>query len=281
MIIYYQDNQDCMLAANIIYNNKEKFCDDVSSDILVNYKYSRSDITKITNKDHTVIILGVGFFKDSKKSITRLETLIENSKQVIWIDGHTNTKDLLDSKYADKVKIYYHENMGTSWITHYCLLGGHSNTVVDLVSEFQTRRNPSRSAINLALYIMTVFSSPIDSVWTTIYERPDIIDNLLGIGSNVYHFIVQQNVSCLERRTYKRTLNGLEITVLNSNPKLFLPDVIEKYHGPILIWFFDGRVYRYTLYAAKSDIDCLEFSKEYFGYGKMHKTVFVSKDHIL
>ena len=64
MIIYYQDNQDCMFAANMIYNHKEEFCNDTSHDILVNYKYSRSDITTLTNKDHTVIILGVGFFKD-------------------------------------------------------------------------------------------------------------------------------------------------------------------------------------------------------------------------
>ena len=88
-------------------------------------------------------------------------------------------------------------------------------------------------------------------------------------------------MSCIERRNYKRTLDGIRLTVLNSNPKLFLPDVIERYPGPILIWFFDGRVYRYTLYAAKSEIDCLEFSKQYFGYGKMYKTVFVSKNHIL
>jgi hypothetical protein len=281
MIIYYQDNQDCMLAANMVYNHKEEFCDDTSDDILVNYKYSQSDITKLTSKDHTVIILGVGFFKNSKKSISRLETLIENSKKIIWIDGHSNTKDLKESEYADKIKIYYHENMGTSWITHYCLLGGHSNTVVDLVSEFQTRRKPSRAAVNLSLYISSVFSSPIDEVWTTIYKKPDMIDNLLEIGSNIYHFIVQQNMSCIERRTYKRTLDGVRLTVLNSNPKLFLPDVIERYPGPILIWFFDGRVYRYTLYAAKSEIDCLEFSKQYFGYGKMYKTVFVSKNHIL
>ena len=171
--------------------------------------------------------------------------------------------------------------MGTSWIAHYCLLGGHSNTVVDLVSEFQTRRKPSRAAVNLSLYISSVFSSPIDEVWTTIYKKPDMIDNLLEIGSNIYHFIVQQNMSCIERRTYKHTLDGVRLTVLNSNPKLFLPDVIERYPGPILIWFFDGRVYRYTLYAAKSEIDCLEFSKQYFGYGKMYKTVFVSKNHIL
>ena len=281
MIIYYQDNQDCMFAANMIYNHKEEFCNDTSHDILVNYKYSQSDITKLTNKDHTVIILGVGFFKDSKKSISRLKLLIENSKKVIWIDGHLNTKDLLESEYADKIEIHYRENMAASWIVHYGLLMGQSNAVVDLVSEFQTRRKPSRSAINLSLYISSVFSSPIDEIWETIYKKPDLIDNLLAIGSNIYRFIIQSNISCMERRTYKRVFNGVEITILNSNPKLFLPDVIEKYPGPILIWFFDGRVYRYTLYAAKSEIDCLEFSKDYFGYGTMHKTVFVSKVPIL
>jgi len=158
---------------------------------------------------------------------------------------------------------------------------GQSNAVVDLVSEFQTRRKPSRSAVNLSLYISSVFSSPIDEIWETIYKKPDLIDNLLAIGSNIYRFIIQANISCMERRTYKRIFNGVEITILNSNPKLFLPDVIEKYPGPILIWFFDGRVYRYTLYAAKSEIDCLEFSKDYFGYGKMYKTVFVSKVQLL
>lgn len=277
MIIYYQDNQDCMFAANIIYNNREKFCDDTSNTILVNYKYSHSDITRLATKDHTVIVLGVGFFKDNPKSIARLTALIENSKRVIWIDGHDNTEDLSKSEFADKMTIRYYPNMSTSWIVHYALLKEESNYVVDLVSEFQTRRIPSRAAINLYLFIMTVFSAPDDEVWTTIYRQPDMISELLDMGSDIYHFVVQQNVNLLSRRTYTREFEGIPINIINTNYKFFLPEIIEKFHGPILFWLYDGRVYRYVLYACKSDIDCLSFTSKYFGYGKTYKSVFVSK----
>lgn len=277
MIIYYQDNHDCMFAANIIYNNREKFCDDTSNTILINYKYSHSDITRLATKDHTVIVLGVGFFKDNPKSIARLTALIENSKRVIWIDGHHNTEDLSKSEFADKMTIRYYPNMSTSWIVHYALLKEESNYVVDLVSEFQTRRNPSRNAVNLYLFIMTVFSAPDDEVWTTIYKQPDMISELLDMGSDIYHFVVQQNVNLLSRRTYTREFEGVPINIINTNYKFFLPDIIEKFHGPILFWLYDGEVYRYVMYACKSDIDCLEFTKKYHGYGKTYKSVFVSK----
>ena len=88
--------------------------------------------------------------------------------------------------------IRYYPNMSTSWIVHYALLKEESNYVVDLVSEFQTRRNPSRNAVNLYLFIMTVFSAPDDEVWTTIYKQPDMISELLDMGSDIYHFVVQQ-----------------------------------------------------------------------------------------
>lgn len=277
MIIYYQDNQDCMFAANIIYNNRDEFCDDTSDAILVNYKYSHSDITRLATKDHTVIVLGVSFSKDSPNSIARLNALIENSKRVIWIDGHDTTRDLSKSEFANKMTIRHYPNMGTSWIAHYALLKGESNAAVDLISEFQTRRLPSRTAINLYLFIMTVFSAPNDEVWTAIYKSPDMIEDLLETGSSIYHFMIQQNVNILSRRTYTREFEGIPMKILNTNYKFFLPEVIEKFPGPILFWLYDGEVYRYVLYACKSDIDCLEFTRKYNGFGRTYKSIFVSK----
>lgn len=281
MIIYYQDNQDCMLAANIIYNNKNRFCDDTGKDFIMNYRYSQTDITELSDKDQTVFIIGVGFFKDNPKSTSRLISLIESSKKVIWISGHEYTKDLLNSeyysKYNGKLDVWYSENKSASWIVHYSILEGDSNRVVDLVGEFQTTRNPSRVATNLYLFIMTVFSSPIDEIWNQIYSKPNLIDELLNTGSNIYHFIVHQNISCFDKRSYDRTFKGVEFIVINGNYKIFLPEIIEKQDKPVILWYYNGSRYFYVIYSAKSDLDCLEFTKEFNGHGKRYRTVVVSE----
>lgn len=273
MIIYYQDNHDCMFAANIIYNNRKHLAwDDGTNVKLVPYRYSRSDILKILDTKETVVILGIGFFANDPKSIERVRTIIQRSKKVIWIDGHENTEDLM--QMFPEIETYYDKGRATSFILHYKILKRDYNLGVDLIAEKQTYPNPSMACICLYLYILSVYSDPSDIVWNEIYESNNL-DPLINTGLITIDFLKQQNIFAIENFGYRSILNGEEVIALNADHRLFLPDVVYTQKIPILFWQFDGNMYRYFLYKANSKVNCLEIARNYNSFGTDYRATFV------
>lgn len=273
MIIYYQDNHDCIFAANIIYNNRKHLdWDDGTTVKLVPYCYSRSDILKILDSKETVVILGIGFFANDPKSVERVRTIIQRSKRVIWIDGHKNTEDLM--KMFPEIETHYSPGKATSFILHYKILKREYNLGVDLIAEKQTYPNPSVASISLYLYTLSVYSEPSDIVWDEIYESKDL-EPLISYGFTTINFLKQQNIFAIEKYGYKSILNGEEVLAVNADHRLFLPDVVYTQKTPILFWQFDGNVYRYFLYKSNSKIDCLKLAEKYNSFGTEFRATFV------
>lgn len=279
MLIYYQDNHDCKFAANLIYHNLNKFGLDFNKTEvrLVKYGYSKTDIINIVRPGETVICLGLGYFNNDQRAVDRINTILNIASHVIWIDGHKNTEDII--KEYPQIEVYYVDNHSVSHIVHYEILKGKRNKFVDCIDDRCCNKVPRRESTLLYIYCLSLFSDPEDIIWQAMYKTEDI-ECICEMVTPIYNFMLHVTMLDVESESYEVEIGGVKVLAINSNYKYFLVDLMMKHNRPIILWNFDGRHYRYLLHSCDTDIDCLEVTKKYNGFGNKYRASFLTNEPI-
>ena len=286
MIIYYQDTLDCRMAANLVYHNRDRFISDTSEGVRVlPYRYSNEDILDIVNENEVTIVLGVGFFFDDKDSRDRLQYIIDCSKEVIWIDYHINTVDVV-MNYIDEVRVHYNPTRSVSAIVHYDILGKEENYAIDLMNAFELGNFDDKlpygfSPTRFACYLSSLYSRPDDDMWQSVYNAmPNEIGDFIDDGDIILNFLKQHNIRKIES-SRMIDFEGTTMTLINVDYRMIAPEIGFTYNSPILTWVYEDGVYKYALFAGRTDIDCVAKTSKFNGFGRKNFVHFFSKEFIL
>lgn len=265
MIIYYHDSFDCRLAAHLIFKNKEKFSDEEDVRIFP-YTYDKNAILEHISKTETIVILGVSFFS-RKDSEDRLNYIIDNSKEVIWIDWHSNTERLKE-RYGDKMKIYYNPEGSVSSITAYDVIGTYKRTLVDSVTDY-IRMTDKVTDFDEAVYIYATSAysnNPGDPMFDKIIALMDEPGYTVDDGYAMSEFLYGYTLKRLDTAPKCKIFKEYDIKIINVDPKLILPSIFKIEKSNVLAWIDDGiDGYRCALYS--KEFDCREKTKFFNGFG--------------
>lgn len=314
--IYHHNDLDGYGAAeildNILFSTFNDFKDVDYHFKAVDYHKNLPDINNdsITN-DMTVYFLDYSF---NPSTIHILKEFQKSVKNVIWIDHHKSSIDLINNNeelgfkedvigkngiissnhsgayltylYCRLIKAF--ENIGlqydfkpTKYIQIKLLNDIKIPKFIKLIDTYD-RWQINDSSFNDAESFNYIMKNKLSekTTWYDLihdHESLDFLKRLINIGESIKLYITNDNQNYYSNNKYISSYNGKKCVVINrlSNSQIFGEDYYE--FPFVVVWTYDGEKYKYTLYANdKSDVKCNEIAEQFGGGGHKGAAGFTS-----
>lgn len=233
----------------------------------------------IIKDGETVYFVDYSFTEKTKSILLEL-----NSRcNLIWIDHHISSINLIKEDNTQSIAgikgIRAIGESGALLTNRYF-----SDTIYEfseLVSDYDCWiYKYGNVTTHFKLGIESYEHNALDTVWIDLFDNNDLLQSIIEKGAVIKDYIDKDNKLYLDNYSYESTLNGIKCLVVNkkSNSWIF-GDKINDY-PIVVIWVFNGKNYRYSLFSNKEDIDCSQIA-ELFGGGGHKSAAGFSLDRLI
>ena len=289
MKCFYHNDLDGRCAGSIIakftedYNPEDYFEVDYVMELPV---YKVSDGEQVYFVDYS--------FKENTKIV--LETLINRGCDVIWIDHHTSSINLIEQyPELNSIKGIRRDKISGAALTHMYLYNCEFEKLpyyIKLVSDYDCwlyKYEPDTTHFKLG--VESESDNALDEVWINLAEHDNLYRLSGGFtervpmtqtnkGKTIKQYIDQDNTYYREHFAYESEIAGHKCLVVNKKTNSWVFG--EKYneYPLVMVWVFDGLKYTYSIFSSNKDIDCSKIAESYGGGGHKGAAGF-SSDELL
>lgn len=232
-------------------------------------------------------------FKDNTRYI--LDTLMGMGCNVIWIDHHTSSLNLIkDYEYLNSVKGIRQDRISGAGLTYMYLHKCEFDKIpyyIKLVSDYDCWQfKYDTDTTNFKIGIETRHYDALDRIWDDLLdESVDVegyttalynLTNLIKTGSIIKNYIDKDNEQYRNSYAYESEIDGHKCLVVNkkSNSWIFGEKINE--YSLVMIWVFNGNKYSYSIFSTSDTVDCSKIAEKFGGGGHKGAAGF-SSDELL
>lgn len=225
---------------------------------------TRIPIEKI-DKDERVYFVDYSFTEDT---IDTLESILDITKNVIWIDHHKSSIKLV-GMYPDlleRTKGIIRDDISGAALTYMYIYGVSYDDIplaLKYVSDYDCHILSMPDVMEFKYGIDIEDYSPLSDIWGTLLSSDgySTINYIITNGRIAKRYHDNQCESIRNSIGYESLLDGYKVLVINrdGNSTLF-GDKFNEYDICVR-WSFNGRLYTYSLYTTRDDIDVSEIAE--------------------
>jgi oligoribonuclease NrnB/cAMP/cGMP phosphodiesterase (DHH superfamily) len=290
MKLYYHNDLDGRCAAAIALRAKGFPIDLFEDDGAVELDYkdfdTLFDLNKVESQEEVIIV-------DFSFPHEAFGDLLAKTDLVVWIDHHkTAIEELSDYEGVPGIRESGKDSAALlAW--RYFFPDLEPTEAVILTSKYDTWNFEPGSRPILFYYGMKAEKShnPVDAIWIALLdpdspeecEEVPALDRVLQNGKPIMAAEEAQNREYVTHYAYPTTFCGYRSIVCNkglTNSKLFdaLP---EDEFDLMVVYAFDGKAWRVSLYTKNESIDVSEIAKKYGGGGHKQAAGFVCETEFM
>lgn len=244
--------------------------------------YSVLDLSKVEIGERVYIV----DYSFTEATMHQLLWLINYGCDVIWIDHHSSSLDLVDKypELRDLRGIRSAEASGAALTFMWFMNCTFDNIpkYVQLVSDYDTwgHKMPDSDAFKLGIdrYKNDVF----DNVWERLDESSLIsYKDIIIEGYTIKSYIDRDNESYLNSYGFESEIDGVTVYAVNksSNSWIF-GDLINSYPA-VVVFVFNGSRWKYSIFSSDKGADCQKIAENHGGGGHKHAAGFMSDELLL
>ena len=283
MKCYHHDDADGRGAAAII----SMFEEDRNHENYIEVDYVQElPIDKIS-KDEKVYFVDYSF---SEKTLPSLKKILEITNNVIWIDHHQSSLDLIKAhKELDDIRgIRYNgiSGMALAYMYLYDKLDMREvPQYIQRVSDFDCFKfELGVDSEHFILGLQSYKYGPLDEIWRTLYldsENGDaLVESMIHTGRIIKAYNTNADADYLAKYGFEGELDGYSAIILNKRCySAAFGDEINKHDIACCFWLV-GDSYTHSVFTTKKDIDCEKLAKKFGGGGHKGAAGFTTKDII-
>jgi len=237
------------------------------------------------DKDEKVYFVDYSFKKDT---IWQLEEILKKTSDVIWIDHHSSSVNLIkEMPWLDKIKGIRQEGISGAGLTYIWLYNCDYEDLpyyIALVSDYdcwQYHYDPDTT--NFKLGIETKYYDALDIIWVDLFSTiriSTVVNNIIEIGKIIKRYVDMDNIQYRNSYAYETEIAGYKCLVVNKKSNSWIFG--EKYNDYplVMVWVFDGKKYVYSIFSSNPEVDCSKIAESYGGGGHRGAAGF-SSDELL
>ena len=236
-------------------------------------------------KDEKVYFVDYSF---SKNTYHVLLEILKITKNVIWIDHHQSSIDLID-EYPELESIegiVRNNNIsgaGLTWMYFNKKVDlSEAPEFVKLISDYDCWILSNKDAMFFKLGMDALPNKNVnDEVWSILLSD-SLEDDLIKMGKTISLYMENDNREYCEKYSFETKLPGFDYKVLACNRKsnsLLFGDKINDY-DIVCPFVYDGNKYTYSLFTNKDNIDCRKIAESFGGGGHKQAAGF-SNDNLI
>lgn len=236
----------------------------------------------IIAKNEKVYIVDYSF---SIKEKDNLDKLLSITKNIIWIDHHDSTLELI-KKFPeyDKIKGLRKKNISGAALTHMYLNNKDKledcPKYIQLISDFDCWIYKFKDITNYFKFgIETYDYSALSDLWMFMDDKK--VDEILEKGKYIYEYVVSSNLEYLNKYGFECVFEDLKCLAVNKRDNsIIFGDKIDDY-DIVSTFVFNGDTVSYSIFTSKDNINCAKIAEKYGGGGHKKAAGFVSNKLIL
>lgn len=278
----HHDDMDGRSAGSIvsIYEKNKNKEDFIESD------YNRDLKEIVSNFKNGEKVYFVDFsFSENTKGVLNL--LIEKHCDIIWIDHHKTSIDLIKMypEYSS-IKGIRMEGISGAALTYMYFENCEFEEVpmyLKLVSDYDCWKFKFGEKTKYFKYgIDSTDYSVLGKTWEKLYVNSKydeiMLNDIIDKGKVIYDYVKNENKEFLEKNGYESFLDEQKCFVLNvdKNSEAFGEKINE--YPFVISWKYAKGIYKYSIYSSKENIDCSEIAKKYGGGGHKGASGFSSSE---
>jgi oligoribonuclease NrnB/cAMP/cGMP phosphodiesterase (DHH superfamily) len=221
-------------------------------------------------------------FKESTAWV--LADLLDRDCDVIWIDHHTSSINLVEAHdNLNVIKGIRKDSMSGAALTYmYCYNEEfcYIPYYVKLVSDYdcwQYKYEPDTTYFKIGMEANEF--DALDGIWEDLFNfDKKIIEETLEMGKTIKNYIDSDNTYYREHFAYESEISGHKCLVVNKKTNSWIFG--EKYseYPLVMVWVFDGNKFTYSIFSSNKDIDCSKIAESYGGGGHRGAAGFSSTE---
>ena len=219
----------------------------------------------------------------SSKNLEQFNNLLEKTKNVIWIDHHMTSLEIIENNAEFKANpnFFVNKKYSGAALTYMFLYNKEFDDIpmyLKMISDYDTWQfNFGKVTEYFKCYLDSVDHSPFSRIWDEISHSitpDDDIRNRVNAGLSIRNYMKMHYSDYLNKNGYEATIEGYKALVVNHDGNSWIFGNKMNEYDICAKWFFDGNVYRYTLFTNSADIDVLKIAKKFNGGGHMKAASF-------
>ena len=219
-----------------------------------------------------------------ESNLMYLDEMIEKQCNIIWIDHHKTSIELLD-KYP-KYKLlpglirvgecgalltyeYFHDRKGIP-------------VALKFINDFDCgyfKYGDETSYFKLG--IDSMINDPLETFWKTlIYDKKNkkLIEKIIKKGKSVKMYVTNQNRFYSDNYGYESELDGIKCFCINHKATHSIFGSKLKQYPLCVAYIFNGESFVYSIYTSKKEIDCSKIAAKFGGGGHHMAAGFKSNE---
>lgn len=283
MKCFYHNDLDGHCAGYIV----RKFTENNDPEDYFESDYSGLDLSTVEIGE-TVYIVDYSF---TEATVHQLLWLINYGCNVIWIDHHSSSLDLVD-KYLELNElrgIRSSEASGAA-LTYMWFKQCPFDKIpqyVKLVSDYDTWAHKLTDSDAFKLGIDSYKNDVFDDVWERLdsdslrHSDFSFLDSVSSAGYIIKSYIDKDNESYLNSYGFESEIDGVTVYAVNksSNSWIF-GDLINSYPA-VVVFVFNGSKWNYSIFSSDKGADCQKLAENHGGGGHKHAAGFMSDELLL
>lgn len=224
-------------------------------------------------------------FKENTKYV--LDTLIEKDCDIVWIDHHTSSLNLIEEYpyLKEETRGIIRDGISGAGLTNMYLFNitniEQCLECVRYVSDYDCWKfELGKDTDYFKLGLETYDFDALDKVWFDLFNLSSTLKIIIKKGKVIKEFIDKDNELYRNNYAYESSIEGHKCLVINkkSNSWIF-GDKINEY-DIVIVWAFNGEKYSYSIFSIKDNVDCSKIAEKFGGGGHKGASGF-SSDKLL
>lgn len=283
MKCFYHNDMDGHCAGYLV----RKFTENNNPEDYFESDYSGLDLSTVEIGERVYIV----DYSFTEATMHQLLWLINYGCDVIWIDHHSSSLDLVE-KYPELATlrgIISSEASGAA-LTYMWFMDCTFDKLpkyVQLVSDYDTWAHNMTDSDAFKLGIDRYENDVFDSVWerldksSRIHDKDRLLRNIIVEGHTIKSYIDRDNESYLNSYGFESEIDGVTVYAVNksSNSWIF-GDLINSYPA-VVVFVFDGSRWKYSIFSSDKGADCQKIAENHGGGGHKHAAGFMSDELLL
>lgn len=212
-----------------------------------------------------------------------LDNLINRGCDVVWIDHHTSSINLIEKqpKYG-KLKGYVCDGISGAALAYMYLYGKSFEDIPEylkVISDYDCWKFKYGYMTKIFKIGLDAYNqAPSSTIWNKLSGNMDsgvfsevtatvYFQNVIDRGDILYKFIERDYKEYREQYSYETEIGGFKCLAISRKCNSWIFG--EKYdeYDIVMTWGFNGKEYSYSIYSSKPYVDCCAIAKSYGGGG--------------
>lgn len=283
MKCFYHNDMDGHCAGYLV----RKFTENNNPEDYFESDYSGLDLSTVEIGERVYIV----DYSFTEATMHQLLWLINYGCDVIWIDHHSSSLDLVDKypELRDLRGIRSSEASGAA-LTFMWFMDCTFDKIpkyVQLVSDYDTWAHKMTDSDAFKLGIDRYENDVFDSVWerldksSLMHDKDRLLRKIIVEGHTIKSYIDRDNESYLNSYGFESEIDGVTVYAVNksSNSWIF-GDLINSYPA-VVVFVFNGSRWKYSIFSSDKGADCQKIAENHGGGGHKHAAGFMSDELLL